>query len=135
MSSISEATATLNATSAASAADPGPLVQYIVVRKDMKWPTGATVAQGCHASTAALWLSRDSPDTIAYASDLDNMYKVVLGTEGDAALRAASTALSEAGITHKLWIEQPEGIVTALAAAPARKSVIQPFFSAFKLLR
>jgi len=58
------------------------LVQYLVLRKDLwsslKWPLGSIIAQACHASTAALWLSKDSPVTTAYcaAQNLDHMHKV-----------------------------------------------------------
>lgn len=58
------------------------LVQYIVLRKDLwtekQWPLGSVVAQGCHASTAALWLSRESQATKAYCAPdkLDSMHKV-----------------------------------------------------------
>lgn len=58
------------------------LVQYLVLRKDLwsslKWPLGSIIAQACHASTAALWLSKDSPVTTAYcaAENLDHMHKV-----------------------------------------------------------
>ncbi|XP_068736157.1 putative peptidyl-tRNA hydrolase PTRHD1 isoform X2 [Montipora capricornis] len=58
------------------------LVQYVVVRGDLlrllSWPTGAVIAQACHASTAALWSHRNDPNTIKYTSELDNMRKVVL---------------------------------------------------------
>lgn len=58
------------------------LVQYLVLRKDLwsslQWPLGSIIAQACHASTAALWLSKDSPVTTAYcaAGNLDHMHKV-----------------------------------------------------------
>lgn len=58
------------------------LVQYLVLRKDLwntlEWPLGSIIAQACHASTAALWLSKDSPVTTAYcaAQNLDHMHKV-----------------------------------------------------------
>ena len=45
------------------------------------------IAQACHASTAALWLYKDHPNTIAYAGDLDNMHKVVLEAKDENALR------------------------------------------------
>ena len=28
-----------------------PLVQYILLRKDLEWPTGAVVSQACHGET------------------------------------------------------------------------------------
>ena len=59
-----------------------PIVQYVVVRSDLlhalKWPTGALIAQTCHACSAALHVYRDDPNTIQYFADLDNMHKVVL---------------------------------------------------------
>ena len=61
---------------------PEDLVQYIVLRKDLwtelHWPLGSVVAQACHASTAALWLSKDSAATASYCAPdkLDSMHKV-----------------------------------------------------------
>ena len=58
------------------------LVQYVVVRGDLlrllSWPTGAVIAQACHASTAALWMHRNDSNTLQYTTDLDNMHKVIL---------------------------------------------------------
>lgn len=58
------------------------LVQYIALRGDLlriqKWPIGAMVAQGCHASTAVIHMYRDHSNVIEYLSDLDRMHKVVL---------------------------------------------------------
>ena len=58
------------------------LVQYVIVRGDLlrllSWPTGAVIAQACHASTAVLWTHRNDPHTIEYTSELDHMHKVVL---------------------------------------------------------
>ena len=58
------------------------LVQYIALRGDLlrmhKWPVGAMVAQGCHASMAAVHTHRDHRNVIQYLSDLDRMHKVVL---------------------------------------------------------
>ena len=58
------------------------MIQYVVVRSDLlhtlKWPTGAVIAQSCHACSAVMHLYHDDPNTIQYVSDLDNMHKVVL---------------------------------------------------------
>jgi len=58
------------------------LVQYVVVRGDLlrllSWPTGAVIAQACHASTAILWMHRNDSNTLQYTTDLDNMHKVIL---------------------------------------------------------
>lgn len=68
---------------AGSGAEPQILVQYLVLRKDLSqapfsWPTGALVAQACHAATAALHLHREHPHTVAYLRELGRMRKVVL---------------------------------------------------------
>ena len=58
------------------------MVQYVVVRGDLlhvlKWPTGAVIAQACHACSAVVHLFREDPNTQRYMSDIDNMHKVVL---------------------------------------------------------
>lgn len=60
----------------------GPLVQYVVIRKDLckvlKWSVGAIVAQACHATAAVIHLFRDDPHTIEYLKDMDSMHKIVL---------------------------------------------------------
>lgn len=61
---------------------PDPVVQYIVLRKDlvdtMKWPLGSVISQGCHAAVAAIWIHKDDPVTAEYCGteNLDNMHKV-----------------------------------------------------------
>ena len=58
------------------------LVQYVVIRGDLlrllSWPTGAVIAQACHASTAVLWMYRNDSNTLQYTTDLDHMHKVIL---------------------------------------------------------
>ena len=129
--------ATTPGTDAASAADP--LVQYVAIRKDVvvDWPVGAVAAQAAHAATVALWLSRDAADTAAYCApdNIDHMRKVVLEATGEAQLLQIAAKLEEAGVMHKLWIEQPENVPTALAAAPNRKSLVGPFFKKLKLCK
>ena len=120
----------------ASAAQDDTLVQYVLLRKDLKgYGTGALVAQGAHAATAAVWASRDAPHTRAYCGALEDMHKVVLQGEGAEALRATSVALAGAGVAHHLWLEKPEMTVTALATAPGPRGALRAFFAAFKLLR
>ena len=66
----------------ASKQSASQLVQYIALRGDLlrvqRWPVGALVAQGCHASTAVLHMYRDHGNVVQYLSDLDHMHKVVL---------------------------------------------------------
>ena len=59
-----------------------PLVQYVVVRGDLlrtlKWPTGALIAQACHACSAVIHLFHEDPNTQEYVAELEQMHKVVL---------------------------------------------------------
>ncbi|XP_003746123.1 putative peptidyl-tRNA hydrolase PTRHD1 [Galendromus occidentalis] len=114
------------------------IVQYILVRSDLftklKWPKGAVMAQACHASNAVLHMFRDDTHVKEYLSDVDNMTTVILGGESESALLELQTRL-QGVIDHKLWIEQPEGIVTALATKPYPKSIVAPYFTPFKTLK
>lgn len=67
---------------ASAMSDDDPLVQYVALRSDLwrehQWPLGSIVAQGCHAATAALWISKESPETAEYCSpgNINHMRKV-----------------------------------------------------------
>ena len=122
------------------------ILQYVVLRRDLwqvgddasaSWPLGAIVAQGCHASTAALWLSRDDEATKAYCADanLDDMHKAVLEVKGETQLRNLSEKLDQQGIKHKLWIEQPENVATCLATCPLPKSKVYPALKKYNLCK
>lgn len=99
-------------------------MQYVVLREDLwsqlGWPLGPVVAQACHASAAALWESRESAATRAYCAPeaIRHMTKVLLQVKDEKALLDAARKLGEAGVAHHLWVEEPEGIPTALATAP-----------------
>jgi len=84
---------------------------------------------------AAVWASRDDADTLAYLADVDNMHKVVTAALSEGDVRDTAAKLAAAGIAHKLWVEQPEGTVTAVATKPARRRELKGFFADFKLLR
>lgn len=43
--------------------------------------------------------------------------------------------LSVAGIEHRLWLEQPENIPTALATKPYLRSVVAPHLKKLSLLK
>jgi peptidyl-tRNA hydrolase len=128
---------TCGARMAASAAEHA--VQYVVVRRDLGWPAGSVAAQAVHACMAAVWNARDHPDTAAYCNpDADagaQMHTVVLETGGADALVRLADELGRAGIDHVLWTEHPENIVTALAAKPYPRSIVQPHFKKFKLFK
>ncbi|KAF3703038.1 putative peptidyl-tRNA hydrolase PTRHD1 [Channa argus] len=124
---------------ASGAGSPGRLVQYVVVRSDLvhklSWPLGAVITQACHAATAAIHLHYSDADTQRYLAELDSMHKVVLGAPDEAALSTLSENLTLAGVSHKLWIEQPENIPTCLALKPYPKETVQPLLRKFKLFK
>ncbi|KAL6096148.1 ptrhd1 [Pungitius sinensis] len=124
---------------ATGAGSPGRLVQYVVVRSDLvhqlSWPLGAVITQACHAATAAIHLHYGDPDTQRYLAELDSMHKVVLAAADEAALSALSENLTQAGVAHKLWIEQPENVPTCLALKPCQKETVQPLLRKFKLFK
>eukprot|EP00471_Norrisiella_sphaerica_P011180 CAMPEP_0184504314 /NCGR_PEP_ID=MMETSP0113_2-20130426/52400_1 /TAXON_ID=91329 /ORGANISM="Norrisiella sphaerica, Strain BC52" /LENGTH=148 /DNA_ID=CAMNT_0026893953 /DNA_START=835 /DNA_END=1281 /DNA_ORIENTATION=- len=113
------------------------LVQYIIVRRDLKddWGVGPLVAQACHAATAAIWMSKDTINTQRYLADLEHMHKVVLSAKDAKALHKAAETLTKGGIGYKLWIEQPENIPTAIATFPAPRDVVKPLTKGFQLFR
>lgn len=121
----------------AGAADP--IFQYVVLRRDLQekvgWPLGSLVAQGCHASVAAIASNLDDDDVRAYIAPgaLNGMHKAVLEVKGEPQLLTLAQRLTEAGIAHVLWMEQPEAIPTALASKPARKSLLAPHFKKCQL--
>ena len=115
--------------------DDDTLVQYVLLRKDLKWPTGALIAQACHATAAVNYSFRADAETIAYLEAADSMHKVVLGAESEAALMSAASDLKLAGIGHRLWIEMPEGVATCLATKPTRRGAVKALLASFKLLR
>ncbi|XP_033108572.1 putative peptidyl-tRNA hydrolase PTRHD1 [Anneissia japonica] len=115
------------------------LVQYVVVRGDLlrnlKWPTGAVIAQACHACTAIIHHFYGDPNVMQYLSDVDNMHKVVLEVKDEDELRNISEKLSAQNRDYKLWIEQPENYATCLAVKPYPKDEIKPYLKGLKLYK
>ncbi|MBN3302922.1 PTRD1 hydrolase, partial [Amia calva] len=115
------------------------LVQYVVVRADLvrtlAWPLGAVITQACHAATAAIHLNYNDQDTQQYLAELDSMHKVVLEAPDEASLSSLSETLSQKGVAHKLWVEQPEDTPTCLALKPYPKETVQPLLRKFKLFK
>jgi len=111
-----------------------PLVQFIIIRKDLgrqlAWPLGALAAQCAHASVHAVWTYRDSADTAAYVSrdNIASMRKVVLETKNAGSLDKLAATLHAEGVEHVVWVEQPEGIRTCLATRPYRRSAVGGYF-------
>lgn len=137
----------LNADSLASAramatnGEPSPIVQYVVLRKDLGaslgWPLGSLCAQAAHASVAAVWEHRDHTDTVAYCAPdaIDQMHKVVLEVKGETQLLNLAAKLADAGVDHKLWMEQPENFPTCLATRPYRKDEVAQWFKKCNLAK
>lgn len=116
------------------------VVQYVVVRRDLvdelSWPTGSVIAQAVHASVAAVWESRYDAVTGGYCAESGGaMHTVVLEAKNEAAITRLAERLHDGGIEHVMWREQPENIVTALAAKPYPRSVVKPMFNKFKLFK
>ncbi|KFK25355.1 hypothetical protein AALP_AA8G102200 [Arabis alpina] len=123
-----------------SAANPDDVVvQYVVLRRDLidSWPLGSVVTQGCHASVAAIWEFKDDPVTLQYCDPLhiDSMHKVTLEVKGEIQIMNLSEKLKLGGISHKLWMEQPENIPTCIATKPYPKSHVSSFFKKLKLCK
>lgn len=112
-----------------------PIVQYIAVRSDLKWPKGALIAQGAHASVAAIHLFYSDPDTVTYLKSLDSMHKIVVGVPSLEELNKLNELLINQNIKFKLWTEQPENMPTCLATKPYAKSLVENFFKSFKLFK
>ena len=117
-----------------------PLVQYILLRRDLKkmknYNDGAIIAQACHASNAILYRTINDSLSQIYFQDLDRMHKIILGIDGnEKELIELSELLKQNTIEHYLWIEQPENIPTAIAVKPYWKKDVEQFFSKFKLYR
>ncbi|EDL01370.1 putative peptidyl-tRNA hydrolase PTRHD1 [Mus musculus] len=125
---------------ACSGVEPQILVQYLVLRKDLSqapfsWPTGALVAQACHAATAALHLHRDHPHTAAYLRELGRMRKVVLEAADETTLKELAETLQQKNIDHTLWLEQPENIATCIALRPYPKEEVSQYLKKFRLFK
>lgn len=62
-------------------------------------------------------------------------FACVFQAADEAALSSLSETLTQADVAHKLWMEQPENIPTALALKPYPKEAVQPLLRKFKLLK
>lgn len=61
--------------------------------------------------------------------------QVTLEVKGEPQILNLSEKLTAGGITHKLWVEQPENIPTCLATKPYPKSIVSSFFKKLKLCK
>lgn len=70
----------------------------------------------------------------AYGCGVKNS-SVLIQAPDEAALSTLAENLTQAGVAHKLWIEQPENIPTCLALKPCAKETVQPLLRKFKLFK
>ncbi len=63
------------------------------------------------------------------------MHKIVLSIPSEQDLKVLSEKLTENGVDHKLWIEQPENFPTCLALRPYPKDQVQAYFKKLKLFK
>ena len=61
--------------------------------------------------------------------------QVVLEIKGEEQMLNLASKLRDAGVRHKLWVEQPENFPTCLATAPLEKDSIQQHFKRLKLCK
>lgn len=120
-----------------SSTEDEPIVQCIVVRKDLDWPLGAMMAQACHASVAAIEATRSEAHTAAYVHPkaIARMHKVVYEAKSATALEATARKLTERGAQVYTWLEQPEAIPTALALKPYPQAAARVFCKGLRLLK
>uniref|UniRef100_A0A3P8UQQ6 peptidyl-tRNA hydrolase n=1 Tax=Cynoglossus semilaevis TaxID=244447 RepID=A0A3P8UQQ6_CYNSE len=118
---------------ASGAATPSRLVQYVVVRADLvhklSWPPGGGVNQARPAAPAQSGAGGKSLRLQCVC-----VFCCVQAPDEEA-LSSLSENLTQAGVSHKLWIEQPENIPTCLALKPYPKETVQPLLRKFKLFK
>jgi peptidyl-tRNA hydrolase len=61
------------------------------------------------------------------------LVQVVLEVKGETQLQNLASKLKDAGVRHRLWMEQPENIPTCIAAAPYPKADVSQHFKKLKL--
>ncbi|KAJ2159874.1 hypothetical protein GGF46_002713 [Coemansia sp. RSA 552] len=112
---------------------------FVVMRKDLaktlNWPLGSIIAQGCHASMAAIWKHRSDTRVKDYMDSLDTMHKVVLETKNEASLLKMAENLRQQNIPFYLWTEQPENFPTCLATIPVMRTDLGDALKKCSLMR
>lgn len=98
-------------------------IQYVIVRNDTGYSKGATAAQAVH-SAVLCYRDNSTEEFSSYFKEGFNMRTVILqGTKEE--LSKLVISLTAKGIKHSVWIEQPEGEVTAVAVCPYDKSYLR----------
>lgn len=60
---------------------------------------------------------------------------MVLEVKSEQQLQTLSEKLTEAGVRHKLWVEQPENYPTCLATKPYHRSAVSSHFKKLQLCK
>ena len=103
--------------------------------KTLEWPVGSVIAQACHASTAVMFEHRNDESVLAYLSNLGSMHKIVKECKGEPQLLTLADKLNAEGIAHKVWLEQPENMPTAIALKPYPRSRVAPLLKKYNLFK
>ncbi|KAL0234466.1 hypothetical protein PCE1_001502 [Barthelona sp. PCE] len=111
------------------------LVQYIILRTDLKWSKGSLANQVSHASANCLWKYRDSPNYCTYMEIPNGAQYAVTLKANDEEFFALIASLEENKLDHFVWTEQPENEPTCICVAPYIKCIIQDHFRHLKLYR
>lgn len=116
------------------------IIQYILINKeiiDKKWTLGSIIAQGCHACIAVIAENLEDELVKEYIKfeNINDMHKVVLQINDTKELQHLSSILDKNSLKYKLWVEQPENIVTALAVKPYHRDFIKDYFKKYPLLK
>lgn len=116
------------------------IIQYILINKeiiDKKWTLGSIIAQGCHACVAVIAenLEDDLVKEYIKCEHLNDMHKIVLQINDTKELQHISSVLDKNSLKYKLWVEQPENIITALAVKPYHRDFIKDYFKKYPLLK
>eukprot|EP00916_Digyalum_oweni_P024976 GHVL01041216.1.p1 GENE.GHVL01041216.1~~GHVL01041216.1.p1 ORF type:complete len:126 (+),score=22.47 GHVL01041216.1:34-378(+) len=111
------------------------ILQYVVVRKDLKWGVGAMMSQVSHVTIAAIVENYNDESTQKYILNSENMHTVILQAQSDTELKEISSNLIKNNIIHKIWTEKPENIQVCLATKPYQKNMICNIFNNLKLYR
>lgn len=100
--------------------------QFLFLRKDLEGYTmGMLIAQGCHASVAALERYRNTPAVADYFKHLGCMTTIVYGIRGDE-MEGIEKSLQKMGIGYHCWVENGN-TPTCIATCPIDIEVIKEF--------
>ena len=97
------------------------------------WTSGSVIAQAAHGCCSVIHKHKDNPQVIQYLQDLSRMHKVVYSVKNAQQLEAMKKELQSRLVPYEPWVEQPEGIETALVTLPVLKSTVIEFFKRSKV--